>query len=353
MIFDGLETPSRVEAAEKRQRSARMTLLDTRESLALRAAQAYVNLLRARNALGMIRAQKTKADDYVKRIGSMVNEGAADETELQQARDVQMTLKGLVVDYTGQARNALADYREAIGRPPEGQLTVPQVEMGAVPTKVVEALDYALDNHPALQAALYNAASSRHEIRAEKAALYPDINGELTYLKNDKRDIIGGEVVDAKAVLRMNWNFETGGGQLARIRKSKYQHRESEARKQETARQIERSVRMAYAEYDTASAQQETLNERVALNEKLFKAYESQFEGARINLLQLMQGDNQLFSTRLEEANARYRVMAAQFGILASLGLLQDALVAQPAVQAEKSSGDGIEQPAGKTQNGE
>lgn len=323
MIFDGFETPSRVGSADYNMRSAHYNLLDVRESLALRAAQSYLNLLRARTGLAMLIKQQNQINDYIARITNMVNEGAADEAELQQARDVGKLLDGFVADYSGQVRAAEAEYIEAVGRSPQGNLSRPVPGLQGVPKTIPQAVTYALESHPALRSAAFSSRAKDMDIEAEEASIYPDIDGEISYLKSDKADIIGGEVVDARGVVRMNWAFETGGGQLARIKKRKYEYEQAKAQADEIRRQIERSVRLAYSEYDTARQALTNLDERVELNEKLYATYEQQFEGAVIGLLQLMQADNALFNTRLEKLNAEFRVLAAQYGVLGSLGLLQ------------------------------
>jgi adhesin transport system outer membrane protein len=127
----------------------------------------------------------------------------------------------------------------------------------------------------------------------------------------------------------MSWNFSTGGEQFARIRRSKYSHKEAQSRQREIQRQIEQNVKLSYNEYNTSARQLELLKQRQDLNEKLFATYQSQFEGARVNLLQLMQAHNQLFNTNLESVNGHYRYLAAQYGVLASMGQLQNALNVQ------------------------
>jgi len=315
-----------VDAAEQKKHAAAYILLDAREHLALRVAQAYTNLLRARSALGMISHQHQKSKDYIGRISSMVKQGAADETELQQAKDMQMALEGMYADFKGQVRMAEADYMEAVGRQPSGALERPVPRNDLLPDDINIALEYVKKDHPALKAAEHSSDSARYDIRAERASLFPDFTGELSYMKADKRDIIGGEVVDGKAVVRMNWNLQTGGAQMSRIQKKKYQHEQALARIEETRRQVERGVRMAYAEKNAALEQLNTMVKRVMLGEQMLDTYKAQFEGARITLLQLMQAENQLFGTKLEKLNNEYRVLAANYSILASLGLLQDSL---------------------------
>lgn len=326
MIFDGFETPSRVDSAEAKKKSATMDLADAKENLAFRTAQQYIDVLRARAGLKLLLDHKQKLDDYIARIRSAVNEGAADEAELQQALDIGVILQTFITDYTGQIQAAQASYYEVVGDfPPVGlQTPAPRLEM--IPGNVQDALDVAHDSHPSLQSAGFRSDAVEHEIDVERAQLYPDIDGELSYLKTDKRDIIGGEVVDARAVMRMNWNYETGGAQHARIKKKKKEYQQSMARLHELRRQISRDIRLAYAEMDVAEAQLESQEKRYELNQKLFDTYKVQFEGARISLLQLMQADNQLLNTKLEKLNGEHRLLTSYYAVLASMGRLQDTL---------------------------
>lgn len=336
MIFDGLETPNRVEAAKTRKMSAGLSVVDVRESLAYRAVESYINVLRARKGLALLEEHGKNVDDYMGRIRAMVDQGASDETELQQARDIQVILEGIKADFRGQVQAAEARYAEVTGAFPDGAMAEPAERMNAISAEIDQAVAAAQNAHPAITAAQLQTKASTYDVEAEEGTLYPDVNGELAYLKSDKEDFLGGEIVDARATLRMSWNFSTGGEQLARIRKTKYSHKQSLAREQELKRQIERDIRLAYSELATAQTQLKLHKERNELNTKLFSAYESQFEGARVKLLQLMQSHNQLFNTKLEMMNGKYRYIAAQYGVLASMGLLQEALNMREVAAPEK-----------------
>jgi outer membrane protein, adhesin transport system len=326
MLFDGFETSNRVRSAKAKEVSADKSLIDVRETLSLRAVQAYLDVMRAKAGLALLREHEKKVDDYLGRIKASVDEGSSDEAQHQQARDVKVILEGFINDYEAQVRTAEADYAEVTGGAPQGEMAAPHPQIDLIPSALQEALTYAEQNHPSLQAAIHQSEASGYDIDSEQAQLYPDVNGELSYLKSDKADIIGGEVVDGRAVVRMNWNIETGGAQLARIKRKKYEHHEAVANLEELKRQVARGVRLAYSEIQAAQEQLENSRQRIDLNTKLFETYKVQFEGARITLLQMMQADNQLFNTKLEKMNADYRVLAAQYATLASMGRLQGSM---------------------------
>ncbi len=326
MIYDASETSNRVESAQARIESAAANVSDVGERLAFSVAQAYVDMLRARTGLSMLTTHAKKVADYQNRIKGMVDEGASDEAEYQQARDIGVILENMVAEYDGQVRMAEAYFAELTGAPPTGELTQPVPRTDLIPPSADEAIAYAKANHPALKSAALMSESAAYDSKAEKAALYPDLDGELSYLESEKDDEIGGEVTDARAVLRVNWEFETGGAQLARIEQKKLKEKESKSRAQEMERQLERALRLAYADYATALQQSDSQERRAGLTKTLFDTYNIQFEGARITLLQLMQSDNQTFTAQLEKMNGGYRVMAARYAILAGMGRLRESL---------------------------
>mgnify|MGYP001001595692 CR=1 FL=1 len=186
------------------------------------------------------------------------------------------------------------------------------------PVAVADLMDSSVDaaaarakqNHPLILASLKEMRAADYSLDAEKSGAYPTVDGELSHLQRDQREEVGGELRDTRAVLRMNWGFETGGAQKARENRARAEYKEIMARQKETARQIEGDIRRAYSEYETSKKQLAVLKEREEIAQDLMEAYE------------LMQTKNQLFSAKLETLNAEYRYLAAQYATLASTGKL-------------------------------
>ncbi|MCB1530952.1 MAG: TolC family protein [Rhodospirillales bacterium] len=325
-IFSGFETVNRVDAASARIFAADYNVSSVEESLALRAVQAYINVLQSRDTLEKTRDYKDKLQDYLGRVEMMVDAGAADEVEAAQARNINLLLANSLSEATGQLESAYAAYVEVVGKMPDGALKKPSVHEEMIFPSVEEALSYTKAHHPSIMAARKESEAAGYDVTAEKGTLYPDLNGELSYLKKDQLEEIGGEIEDRRALLRASWSFSTGGAELARIRRAKADYAEKQARSQEVVRQIEQEVRLAYAQLETARKQSDLAQEREAVTAELFEAYESQFEGARIRLLQLMQADNQLFGAQIEKMNAEYRTLLSEYMTLASTGRLQQSL---------------------------
>jgi len=324
-LFDGFEVFNRMDAAKARVIASDYTIEDTKENIALSAAQAHLAVLQAQDTLQQTKDYYDIIQDYQNRIQLMLDEGVADETEIAQAKNISIQLESTVTDIEGQLQAAYATYREVVGSMPKSELLKPNINI-QIQNDVDSAVNQAKRNHPLLLSGLEEMNALTHEVDAEKSTLYPDIDGELSYLKRDQREEIGGELTDARAVVKMNWNFETGGAQKARERQIKASYLETLNQNKETSREIESKIRQAYVEYETASKQKKLVKNREVTTQELFEAYNTQFEGARVRLLQLMQAENQLFNTKLEAISADYRYLLSQVNILASIGQLTQNL---------------------------
>ncbi len=325
-LFDGLQTFNRHDAAKARLAAQEYSVTDVRQNLALRAVQAYLNVLRTREALYSIENYRDTLNAYQDRIKMMVDEGAADEAEAAQARNIALLLEDSLAEFEGQVEAAEAEYIEITGSMPESELHEPEA-LGEIKHDSVEsAVDHAKQTHPILMSARKELEAAGFEAEAEEGTLFPEIDGELSYMKRDQREEIGGEVLDKRAVLRMNWNFSLGGAELARIRQTKADYSESLAQLQISQREIVRDVRRSFALYETVKKQNELLKERLEITEGLFDTYKVQFEGARVSLLQLMQTENQMFNTQLESINTYFQYLTSHYTLLASMGDLLGSL---------------------------
>lgn len=329
-LFDGMETFNRMDAAQARTESADYNVADVQESLALRAVQAHLTVMQAQEILDETKAYHSVIKDYLDRIQLMVDEGVADESETAQAENISLMLESTVTDYEGQLNAAYALYKEVIGQMPMSDLQKPSVSLSVIEEDVDRAINFAKINHPLVRSGEKDLEAAGYDVKAEYGGYYPDIDGELSYLKRDQKEEIGGEVVDARALLKMSWEFETGGAQTARTKKTRAQYSEILAQNREVIRTIEGDIRRAYAEYETAKKQMDLVKQREDVTKNLFEAYEVQFEGARVRLLQLMQAENQLFNAQLESITAEYRHLLAQYGILASTGNLLEYVSSMP-----------------------
>lgn len=329
MLFDGFKVGHKVDAAQARTMAADNDIESVREDLSFRTVVAYLTVMKAIEERKLITEYTDKINSYISRIDTMVENGASHEAERQQAKNLLLALKRMMYENERSLEIARINYNELTGHFPEGAMSAPPLSYKFLQNEDAE-ISRAVAEHPALKIASYRADAAGNEVEVEKGSLYPELNAELSYYKKDLDDLIGGEVVDAKSMVRLSWNFSTGGEQLKRISKKRYEHAGYLARINEKSRQIERDIRIAYASMNAAEKQMEVSKQGAALQSTLVKIYASQFEGGSVSLLQLLQAENQLFMSSMEELAAKYELISSQHNVLAKMGRLNTVLLPHP-----------------------
>ena len=166
----------------------------------------------------------------------------------------------------------------------------------------------------------------------------------MSYLKRDQDDIIGGESVDARAVVKADWNYSTGGAQFAREDRAQHMNEQAKAELDDTYRRVEKDIRMAWAMLDTTRRQQATQEDRRAATASVIDTYKTQYEGGNRTLIELMQAQSQAFDASVAYANASYGVLAAAYTLMAAMGQLMPALSSTTTVADRVTHADNTNQ---------
>lgn len=321
-FYDGGGRAGRVEAAEIREDAIATQKDGTKLGLAGGVVASYLEVLRTYYALSLIAQHRAQIDDYLTRMESARAEGAIDEAEYRQALDLSLSWDMITPPYEMQLENAKAAYFELTGQSVMGKMETPFLAPDLFAQGAAQMIDHAIFSHPLLRQQRAELEALGCELDAGYSEFKPRIDGELSYLESDKKDLLGGEVTDARATMRMSWDFETGGGAFHRIGKQKFLIQEGKQRLQELEQQVARDLTFAYNEYDAALKGLEAIENRSTIAQEILITSQEQFDGARISLLQLMQAENQAFQMDLDVIDAQNRVLLAQYGIMLAAGRL-------------------------------
>lgn len=336
-LFDGFGTVNRYHSAQNRHSAMSYDLKGTAEEVAVRAARAHLNLMRTKELLSL--ASKFLSDIEARResIALMVKGGAADEAELLQADEIRTGVRNARLGYEEAYRQAEADYIEVAGGMPETALEFGDSKWNNfVPPTLEEAVTRGVNGNPNILAATKQVASSRDDVGAEKSGLIPRLDAELSYMKQDQLDVVGGETTSAQAMLKMAWNFSIGGGQIARIERSQQQEAETVARRQGVIRNVERNIRQKYASMQIIDQQLALLTDRASASKKILENFTAQFEGGKQTHLQLIAANSKVLDAETSLTDARYRQLLSRFELLNAMGMLRDAFGIAKPVQAKK-----------------
>jgi adhesin transport system outer membrane protein len=346
-LFQGFGTINRTRGAKERVSSAGHDLMDAEEAIGLRAAVAYLDVLRARHVVNL--AQENVASHVQVRddIKFKAQKGRSDSGDLNQAESRLALARTRLTQARGQLRDAETGYLEVVGQAP-GTLEIPRPPYQAIPANIDLAVAAAEDTNPALLAALDDVKAREFEARAKREPYYPKFDISLRGHRGHDVNGVEGDDNALQALLVMDFNLYRGGGDQARYRRAIEQMSEARQREAEIRRLVQQQMRVEYTGLLTARENLPISESRAQAAAQVASAYIQQFELGRRSLLDVLDVVGELFqanvgvvNTDTEMMRASYRVLATAGTLLSTLDVTTDTAAAwsgQPASRRQRAS---------------
>ncbi|RAU20105.1 hypothetical protein CU669_20210 [Paramagnetospirillum kuznetsovii] len=332
MLFDGLDTWSRTDAAQKRVSAAEFQLADAKEAIGLKAAQAYLEVIRAIETVRLseenIRHHEKVSEDLKGKAAS----GAATSADVRQAQNRLFTAKSRTVQARGSVRDANARFIEAVGTPPD-RLSDPVDLQSSVSDSADEVIQAAVAANPTLLSAKRTFESRDGDLDAARSSYLPTLSLELSGIRRQDVSGIKGPDTEATALVVMRYNLYRGGRDDARVSKALELKAQSRERESEVRRQVEQQVRTDFSAYQVVRENAPIFREKVAAASAVLDAYQQQFDLGRRSLLDLLDAEDDLYQAKVSLLNAELGTLDAQYRLLADSGALLSSLTTPP--QAE------------------
>ncbi len=326
-VFDGFESRHEVARHRNRVESARWRVLDTANSIALRAVQAYLELQRAHSVLNTARNNLAAHRALMSRVGSRVSGGRGASSDLTEAQSRTAQAEALVVEAEGRLRDADALFRAVAGRAP-GKLAAAGMPAVGMPKSLEAAVGEAIEFAPSVLATQHDATAAEAAVGSAYGRLMPRVNLEVSAHRGWGMTEDGDRSVDSRAMLVVRWNLFNGGIDKARIWEARARSREAVEISANTRRIIERETRVSWNAMVTAGRRVPLLQRQVNAARSTRSAYNAQFDAGTRRLLDMLNIQSELFvaeaSLRTEEfigVYNGYRLLAATGRLVSALGL--------------------------------
>src|SRR5438552_12557290 len=151
LIFDGGAVTGQVRRFSQRADGAGFQVASAAESVALRVAQAYLEVMRLRSHVAFGEENVAVHDRTLRQVELLADRGAGRRSDAQQAAARLALAQATLSQLRGQLAQAESAYRHLVGHAP-GAMRKP--EGGAVmPTNIETAVENVLTSHPAVLAA--------------------------------------------------------------------------------------------------------------------------------------------------------------------------------------------------------
>ena len=324
MLFDGFAVKSEVARQKAREASAGFDVCSVAESIALEASQVYINVLRQQAIVELARDNVKEHERVVDLIRKQGAKGRSNEADVAQAESRLVLAKANEISAESVLRDVKTQYQRVVGNLP---LSFVMPDMPAsLPVNLDAALAKAHTNHPVLRLATADINAAQAQYDASKSAFMPRF--ELEVGADWSTDANGGkdDEYTHTAKVNMTYNLYNGGADKARREQTSKLMNEAIEIKNRARRQVDEEVRFAWIAVEFGEKRLSPLAEHVKQANRSRDLYNKQFMIGSRTLLDLLDSQNEYFSARQSEINARYELAFNRYRLLQSTGTLVSSL---------------------------
>lgn len=325
ILFDGLATPNEVARQEARTNAKAYNVFGRSEITALKAVEAYLNVLRREELLKLAQENLVVHARTNDQITLRSEQGIGKRADIEQSTGRLSLAETNVRAEEGNLKDAKTAFLRVVGALP-GQLETPADPNTLLPASIDEAIEKAVENHPILKSANADIESAVSQHETARAAYMPRVDFEGGGSYNNNLDGIPGKNEDLTAMLRLRYNLFNGGKDLARRKETAHLIAQSKDIRDNTYRQVVESMRLSWVAHQTVKDQLAFFKNHRDSSIKALEAYQLQFNIGQRTLLDLLDSANEMFIAKSAYTNALYDELFAAYRILASMGGLNQSL---------------------------
>jgi outer membrane protein len=297
------------------------------QDLILRVAQTYFDVLIAQDSLQLVVAQKEAISEQLEQAKRNFEVGSATITDTleAQARFDLTSAQEIAAQNNLEVRrralqqmiNTMPQQLNALGA--EFKLESPQ------PADMEKWVDDAQMNSLQLAIAKAGAELAEKDVARNRGGHYPTLDLVANYSKNYANGGtfgVGSETENTSVGVQLNVPMFQGGVVNSRWREAEANHERAKQELENARRGVATQTRQAYLGVVSGIAQVQALQQALASSESALKASKlGQEVGVRTNL-DVLNAQQQMFSTRRDLYQAQYNYLVSQLSLKAAVGSL-------------------------------
>lgn len=320
-VWDGFATRSRVRSAKSTLESVKHRVMDTATTLSLDGIIAQIDLLRRRVIYDLSQKNVEAHREILAQTQDRTNLGADTEADVTQAQS--RLARALSTLSEAQAALLVAEdtYTRLTGMPPSVQLQPVQMpkELFKGPDEV-----YALaeEHNPHLAAFLQDIRAAQGEKELAESTYYPTFNIEVGPTYSDRGGSYDRWVYSFDLVGTMRWNIFNSFADVAENKAAAARVRQARQVMYDYMDDLKLDIQSTWVNYLSAQDQYKNYSEAVEYNKFTRAAYEEQFQLGKRSLLDVLDAENELYSSATSAETARGNILVGAYRLCALTGNL-------------------------------
>lgn len=338
MLFDGFAVVSNIESNEAKVNSAAKDVHATMENLLLRTVEVYLEVLRHTSIVAYAKENLASHQATYQQIQLRAESGLAKKADLDQATGRLALARTNLLEAQANLRDAGTNFVRITGFELEAPVR-PEVAQEILPATEESALALALRNNSNLQKAQLDIVAARADKRQAMAAYYPKLNLDVATTNKNNTDGSEEKSDSLSVMLKMSYNIFRGGADRAREKSASWAIEKAKETYNTAHRQVEQSMRISWNAYTNSHAQLGFRKEHAESAQRTRDAYKEQFVLGQRTLLDLLDSENELYSSRASYISAQFTELLGRYRVLYGINrLVQNFGIVSPDAAKYKPS---------------
>jgi outer membrane protein len=321
-LYNGGRTGNSIRQAETGVLAARETLRNTEQNTLLDGVVAYMNVVRD-TAIAKLRENNvTVLAEQVRQTRDRFNVGEVTRTDVAQAEARLAGAKSDLALAKSNLTGNIARFRQVIGVAPKKLAAVRPVSTKELPKSQGAAVNRALQEHPAIAAALHGVDAQFLQVKVVEGELLPTVtvSGSLSRRyesssENDRR-------TTASVVAAVTIPIYDGGSAYSRTRSAKETLGERRLQVDSTRDRVIQAVIASWALMQATGFQIEGASAQVAAAEIALNGVREEARVGQRTTLDVLNAQQELLNARVAQVTAQRDRVVASYSLLSATGQL-------------------------------
>jgi outer membrane protein len=321
-IFNGQRTLNGVRQAESNVFASREVLRETELSVLQSGATAYMNVLRDIAILDLRRNNITVLEQQLRQTRDRFEVGEVTRTDVAQAQSQLATGRSDYFAAQAILQTSISEFRRIIGVEPTRLEPARTIE-DLLPKNIDKAVQSALIEHPAIQAALHNVDVAELQVNIVEGELYPTVNvtGSVTrtWAQSGYPNL---RQFDASIYGQVTVPIYTGGEIYARARQAKETLGQARLQADLQRRAVRAAVFSSWGDLQTARAVIQSSRAAVKAAEIALQGIREEAKVGQRTTFDVLFNQQVLLNARVRLVTAQRDRVVASYAVMAAIGRL-------------------------------
>ena len=319
-LFRGGRTMSEISAAEYTIRAQRQALSSIEQSVLLRAATAYMDVVRDQSLFALSEGNLELRETEHEATQNRFEVGELTKTDVSQSRSRLSGAEADVITAKGNLRSSRAVFLQVTGLQPDHIFYQKKMPY-ELPADLSVALEVALAQNPDLLSyeAAYKAA--KDDVDSVWGELLPSISLDGSWNKNF--DDGNNDATTRKIGLSASMPLYAGGGTRSRVRAAKQTANQRYLQILEVRRLVEQETVTAWENLVTAKAEIESRKAQVEAAKVAREGVSAEAEFGERTVLDVLDADQEYLDSQVSLVTSERNAIVAVFSLMEEMGDLR------------------------------